>query len=119
MAPQKDAARLYRKQRIRKKISGTSERPRLSIFRSVKHIYAQLIDDVGGKTLLGVSTKSKDFTAGKEAGNVKGAQALGKLVAQKALQKNIKDVVFDRGGFLYHGRIKAFADGAREGGLKF
>lgn len=115
----KNSARVYRKQRIRKKISGTPERPRLSIFRSVRHIYAQIIDDVDGKTLLGVSTKAKDFAGAKDAGNVKGASELGKLVAQKALQKNIKEVVFDRGGFLYHGRIKAFADGAREGGLKF
>ncbi len=118
MAKNKNA-RLYRKERIRKKIFGTAERPRLSVFRSEKHLYAQIIDDVDGKTLMGTSTKSKDFSAAKDAGNVKGAQVLGKLVAQKALQSNIKEVVFDRGGFLYHGRIKAFADAAREGGLKF
>lgn len=115
----KHFAREYRRRRIRKKILGTSERPRLSIFRSLSHLYAQLINDLEGKTLLGFSTRSKDFKASKEAGNIKGAHELGKMVAKKALEKKITQVVFDRGGFLYHGRVKAFADGAREGGLKF
>jgi large subunit ribosomal protein L18 len=115
----KQIARRLRKERIRKKISGTPERPRLSIHRSVKHISAQIIDDVDGKTLVGISTQSKEFTSAKDSGNVKGARELGKLVAKKALEKKIKEVVFDRSGFLYHGRVKAFADGAREEGLKF
>lgn len=103
-------------------MSGSAEKPRLSIYRSLNHLYAQFVDDQGGKTLLGVSTLSKSFqdsAAAKNAGNVKGAKELGKLAAQEALKKKIKQVVFDRGGFLYHGRIKAFADGAREGGLEF
>ncbi len=119
MAVGKNNARVYRQKRIRKKISGSSERPRLSIFRSVSHLYAQLIDDVTGKTLLAISTLSKDFKADKDSGNVKGAKELGKLIAQKALQSKIGRVVFDRAGFLYHGRVKAFAEGAREGGLEF
>lgn len=119
MAVSKETARAYRKQRIRKKISGTEARPRLAIYRSIKHLYAQIINDVESKTLLGLSTSSKEFGAAKDAGNVKGAKELGKLLAQKALQKNISQVVFDREGFIYHGRVKAFAEGAREGGLKF
>lgn len=119
MAQYKVSPRELRHQRIRKKIAGTPERPRLSLFRSTKHLYAQVIDDRDGKTLLGVSTSSKDFSDQKNAGNVKGAKSLGKLVAEKAIKNNIKNVVFDRGGFLYHGRIKAFAEGAREGGLLF
>ena len=119
MAYSKEIARQRRQERIRKKIKGTAERPRLAVYRSEGHFYAQLIDDVEGKTLLGLSTLSKEFSGLKDAGNIKGASELGKLVARKALEKKIKDVVFDRAGFLYHGRIKAFADGAREGGLKF
>lgn len=119
MAYNKQSARHLRKERIRKKVQGTAERPRLSIYRSVKHIYAQVINDVDGKTLVGLSTQSKDFPAAKDAGNVKGARELGKLVAKKALEKKIGEVVFDRSGFLYHGRVKAFAEAAREGGLKF
>lgn len=119
MAHTKKQSRLYRQQRIRKKIAGAAERPRLSIFRSVNHLYAQLINDQDGKTLVSVSTISKDFTNKKNAGNVAGAKELGKLIAQKALGQKIEQVVFDRGGFLYHGRVKAFAEGAREGGLKF
>jgi large subunit ribosomal protein L18 len=118
MATTKKDAREYRRKRIRKKIQGTTERPRLSIFKSLNHFHAQIIDDLEGKTLLGFSTQSKDFPA-KDRGNVKGAHQLGKLVAEKAIQKKIVAVVFDRGGFIYHGRVKAFADGAREGGLKF
>jgi large subunit ribosomal protein L18 len=115
----KEVARAYRKGRIRKKIRGTPERPRLSVYRSLDHLYAQIVDDLGGRTLLGISTLSKEFVHRKEAGNVKGARELGKILAKKALEKKITDVVFDRGGFLYHGRVKAFAEGAREGGLKF
>lgn len=119
MAYSKEIARERRSARIRKKVFGTPERPRLSVYRSESHFYAQLIDDTAGKTLLGLSTRAKGFPALKDAGNVKGAKELGKLVARKALESKIQDVVFDRAGFLYHGRIKAFADGAREGGLKF
>jgi large subunit ribosomal protein L18 len=119
MAYNKQTARRLRQERIRKKVKGTAERPRLSVCRSLNHIQAQLINDVEGKTILGFSTRSKEFPAAKDAGNVKGARELGKLVAKKALEKKIKEVVFDRGGFLYHGRVKAFAEGAREEGLKF
>ncbi len=112
-------ARQRRKERIRKKIQGTASKPRLSLFRSVKHLTAQLIDDAQGKTLIGLSTLSKEFSEKKKAGNVEGAREFGRLLAKKALEKKICEVVFDRGGFLYHGRVKAFADGAREGGLKF
>ncbi len=119
MAYDKESARRLRRDRIRKKVQGTAERPRLSIYRSGNHIYAQVIDDVVGKTLLGISTQSKEFPSSKDAGNVKGARELGKLVAQKAIGKKIQQVVFDRSGFLYHGRVKAFAEGAREEGLKF
>lgn len=122
MGSDKESARGQRRRRIRKKILGTSDKPRLSVFRSLNHLYAQFIDDLAGRTLLGLSTRSKEFgVVGKkgEAGNVKGARALGKIAAKKALEKKIERVVFDRGGFLYHGRVKAFAEGAREGGLKF
>lgn len=119
MAYNKQIARRRRHERIRKGVRGTPERPRLSIYRSLNHISAQIVDDVGGKTILGLSTQSKEFPAAKDAGNVKGARELGKMVAKKALGKKIQEVVFDRGGFLYHGRVKAFADGAREEGLKF
>ncbi|MDO8643528.1 MAG: 50S ribosomal protein L18 [bacterium] len=112
-------ARGHRKSRIRKKISGTSERPRLSVYRSLKNIFVQIIDDHAGKTLVAASTSAKDFGEKENAGNVKGAKALGQLVAKKALAKGIGQVVFDRGGFLYHGRVKALADGVREGGVKF
>lgn len=119
MSVNKKNARIYRKQRIRKKIQGTPERPRLSIYRSVKHFYAQIINDIDGCTLIGLSTHSKDFGGGKEAGNVKGAKEFGKKLAAKAKEKQISKVVFDRSGYIYHGRIKAFAEGAREGGLEF
>jgi large subunit ribosomal protein L18 len=114
--------RLAKKQsRIRKKIKGSSERPRLVIFRSARHAYAQIIDDTTGKTLLSVSTLSKDLR--EDVKNAKTPIARYKLIgvaaAKKALEKNIKEVVFDRSGYLYHGRVKALADGAREGGLKF
>lgn len=111
--------RIRRHRRIRMKISGTPERPRLNVFRSLNHIYAQVIDDVAGRTLAAASTLEKDV-ASQSAGKKKQEQAaiVGKLVAQRALDAGIREVVFDRGGYRYHGRIKALADGAREGGLK-
>jgi|SRR5579872_4813876 len=103
--------------RIRRKLSGTAERPRLAIFRSVAHIYAQVIDDTAGKTL--VAASSIDKGAKTKGGNVMAAKAIGKLVAERAKEKGIKNVVFDRGGYHYHGRVKALADAAREAGLEF
>ena len=114
--------RLAKKQaRIRKKIKGTSGRPRLVVFRSAKNAYAQIIDDSTGKTLLSVSTLSKDLREDvKQAKTpIERYKLIGIAAAKKALEKNIKEVVFDRSGYLYHGRVKALADGAREGGLKF
>jgi large subunit ribosomal protein L18 len=114
--------RLAKKQaRIRKKIKGTSERPRLVIFRSARHAYAQIIDDASGKTLLSVSTLSKELReeVKKAKTPIERYKLIGTAAAKKALEKNIKEVVFDRSGYLYHGRVKALADGAREGGLKF
>jgi large subunit ribosomal protein L18 len=106
---------------IRKKLKGTSERPRLVVYRSLDHIYAQLIDDVNARTLLTVSTKSKDVAEKLSSvkGKIEKSKIIGKLTAEKAVTSNIKEVVFDRNGYLYHGRVKALADGAREGGLKF
>jgi large subunit ribosomal protein L18 len=113
-------ARLLRKARIRKTISGTPERPRLSVFRSLKHIYAQVIDDEAGKTLAHVSTLSPDVKAAvAELDKKSAAKKVGELVAKQCLEKNIKAVVFDRNGLVYHGRIAAVADGAREAGLQF
>jgi large subunit ribosomal protein L18 len=103
--------------RIRRKLRGTPERPRLAVFRSVAHIYAQVIDDVEGKTL--VSASSVDKGAKTKGGNVAAAKAIGKLVAERAKEKGVKQVVFDRGGYVYHGRVKALADAAREAGLEF
>ena len=103
---------------IRKRLSGSSIRPRLSVYRSNKGIYAQIIDDVSGKTLVSASSLSKDFTAA-EGTKIDQSVAVGKLVASKAIAAGIKDVVFDRNGYLYHGRVKSLADGAREGGLNF
>ena len=112
-------ARLKRQARIRKKIRGTSERPRLSVFRSARHVYAQIVDDAAGITLVTASTMEKTFKEQPKAVNKKSAATqIGKLIAQRALDKGIKKVVFDRNGFLYHGRIKALSDGAREGGLE-
>ena len=111
------AQRLKRHRRVRKNISGTAERPRLNVFRSLNHIYAQIIDDTKGVTLVSASSLEKDFNA--YGGNVEGAKAVGKLVAEKALKAGIKEVVFDRGGYVYHGRVAALAEGAREGGLEF
>jgi large subunit ribosomal protein L18 len=104
-------------QRIRRKLSGTKERPRLAVFRSVAHIYAQVIDDVEGRTLASASSVDKDGKT--KGGNVAAAKAIGKLVAERAKEKGVKQVVFDRGGYQYHGRIKALADAAREAGLEF
>lgn len=114
--PDKNVARLRRHRRVRGKISGTAERPRLDVFRSSKHIYAQLIDDATGTTLASASSMDKDF--GIPGGNAEGANKVGKLIAERAIAKGIKTVVFDRGGFVYHGRVKALAEGAREGGLE-
>jgi large subunit ribosomal protein L18 len=114
-------ARLRRKKSIRKKISGTAACPRLAIFRSSNHIYAQIIDDTVGRTLASASTMSAELKANAEghSGNKAAAQKVGNLIAEKAQAEGITQVVFDRGGFLYHGRVKALADAARESGLKF
>ncbi len=102
--------------RIRRKLEGTQERPRLAVFRSVKHIYAQVIDDSKGHTVAAAASTEKE---GKNGGNLAGAKAIGKLVAERAKDKGVKAVVFDRGGYLYHGRVKALAEAAREAGLEF
>ena len=115
--PDTKAQRLKRHKRVRAKISGTPERPRLCVFRSLNHIYAQVIDDVAGNTLVSASTVEKGFEG--NGGNVEAAKKVGAAVAERALKKGIEEVVFDRGGYIYHGRVKALADGAREGGLKF
>lgn len=116
----KNKARLKRHLRVRKKISGTTARPRLSVFRSSKHIYAQLIDDISGTTLASASTVDKEL-AGQvgNGGNVEAARKVGELIAKRAKDKGYDNVVFDRGGYLYHGRIQALADAAREAGLQF
>ena len=116
----KNKARLKRHLRVRKKISGTNERPRLSVFRSSKHIYAQLIDDVKGVTIASASTVDKELASDiKNGGNVESARKVGELIAKRAKAKGYESVVFDRGGYLYHGRIQALADAAREAGLQF
>lgn len=115
----KTVIRRKRQVRVRKKITGSSERPRLNVFRSARHIYAQLIDDVSKSTLLSYSTLSLDTTSLKSCGNIEAATLVGKQIAALACEKGITSVVFDRNGFLYHGRIKALADAAREGGLVF
>jgi large subunit ribosomal protein L18 len=112
-------ARQKRLKRVRKKISGTSERPRLRVFKSARHIYAQLIDDLAGQTLVAMSTLNKDLDLSESTGKIGKARQVGLTLAQRAKEKGIESVVFDRGGFLYHGRIKAVSDGAREGGLVF
>ena len=113
--------RLRRKKRVRKKVKGSPEMARLCVFRSSKHIYAQIIDDSEGKTLAAVSSVSKDLRSkvGKDGGNKKGAAIVGSAIAESALSKGIKRVVFDRNGFLYHGRVKAVAEAARDTGLEF
>ncbi len=116
----REEARQRRKTRIRKKIFGTEDRPRLSVFRSAKHIYAQLVVDATGSTILAASSLSPELKG--EIGDLKksdAARKVGQLIGLKAVQKNIRKVVFDRNGFLYHGRIKALAEGARESGLEF
>ena len=115
--PDTKAQRLKRHKRVRAKISGTPERPRLNVFRSLNHIYAQIIDDVNGTTLVAASSVEKDF--GISGGNCEAAKKVGQLVAERALAKGIEEVVFDRGGYVYHGRVQSLAEGAREGGLKF
>lgn len=116
----KNKARLKRHLRVRKKISGTNERPRLSVFRSAKHIYAQLIDDVKGVTIASASTLDKELASDiGNGGNVESARKVGELIAKRAKAKGYENVVFDRGGYLYHGRIQALADAAREAGLQF
>ena len=115
--PEKNAIRNRIHQRIRRKLSGTAERPRLAVFRSVAHIDAQVIDDTAGATL--VSASSIDKGARTKGGNVAAAKLIGKLVAERAKEKGVKSVVFDRGGYQYHGRVKALADAAREAGLEF
>jgi large subunit ribosomal protein L18 len=107
------------RQRIRKIISGTAQKPRLSIFRSNKEIYAQIIDDVAGKTLVAASSRDKEIDAAAAATKIATAQEVGKLLASRAQKAGIENIIFDRGGYLYHGRVKALADGARESGLKF
>lgn len=106
--------------RVRRKVSGTPERPRLNVFRSLSHIYAQIIDDVAGKTLVTASSLDAEIKGEiKNGGNVEAAKAVGALIAKKAISAGITEVVFDRGGYIYHGRVKALAESAREGGLKF
>ncbi|WP_066072346.1 50S ribosomal protein L18 [Neobacillus soli] len=114
----KNATRKKRHARVRAKLSGTSARPRLNVFRSNKHIYAQVIDDINGVTLASASTLDKEFTL-ETSSNFEAAQKVGELVAKRAVEKGITSIVFDRGGYLYHGRIQALADAARENGLQF
>ena len=115
----KVTARAKRISRIRKNILGTSERPRLRVFKSNKHIYAQIIDDTLGKTVVSSSTLDKNFTIGDVKGKVGAAKIVGTMIAEKAKAAGIEKVVFDRGGYLYHGRVKSLSEGAREGGLIF
>lgn len=115
--PDTRGARIKRHKRIRGKISGTPETPRLDVFRSNAHIYAQIIDDANGITLVAAASNEKDFDG--IGSNCEAAAKVGKLIAERAKLKGIEDVVFDRGGYIYHGRIKALAEGAREGGLNF
>ena len=115
--PDTRGQRIKRHNRVRGKISGTAERPRLCVFRSENNIYAQIIDDVAGNTLCAASSHEKGFAA--KGGNCEGATLVGKTLAERALAKGIEEVVFDRGGYVYHGRVQALAEGAREGGLKF
>jgi large subunit ribosomal protein L18 len=119
----KDDRRVRIQLRQRKRIAGTTERPRLSVFRSVTHIYAQVIDDLSGETLVSASTVEPAVKGALDkaarGGNLKGAEAIGKAIAERSIEKGIKRVVFDRSGFLYHGRIRAVADAARKAGLEF
>ena len=116
----KHERRARRHLRVRRKVVGTPERPRLNVFRSSKHIYAQIIDDVSQQTLVAASSNEPAFRElGKSGGNVEGARIVGQMIAERALAKDIEKVVLDRGGHKYHGRIRALAEGAREGGLDF
>ena len=115
--PDTRGQRIKRHKRVRGKISGTAERPRLSVFRSESNIYAQIIDDVAGNTLVAASSVEKGFEG--NGGNIEAAKKVGAMIAERALQKGIEEVVFDRGGYIYHGRVQELAEGAREGGLKF
>ncbi len=119
-AKERREARQKRQVRVRRKVRGSQERPRLCVFRSAKHIYAQIIEDTTGNTLVAVSTVAKGAAGDlKSSGNVEAAKLVGKQIAEQALAKNITQVIFDRNGFLYHGRVKALADAAREAGLSF
>ena len=117
----KKESRLKRKKRVRKKIKGSSERPRLTVFKTSRHIYAQIIDDSKDRTLLSASSISKDILSKAQGigGNIKGAKLIGETIGKKGKEKGIEEVVFDRGGYLYHGRVKILADAARKAGLKF
>jgi large subunit ribosomal protein L18 len=115
----KNATRQRVHQRIRKKLQGTSERPRLNVYRSLHHIYAQVIDDMNGRTLVSASTAEGKKADRRTGGNVAAAKTVGKTIAERAKAKGISKVVFDRGGYIYHGRVKALADAAREAGLQF
>jgi len=120
VAASRDLVRKRIHARIRKQLAGTAERPRLAVFRSNKHIYAQLIDDVHGRTLASACSTDSAVRSGlKGGGNVEAAKAVGKLVAERAREQGLEAVVFDRGGFIYHGRVRAVAESAREGGLRF
>ena len=113
----KNTVRQRRHARVRKTVAGTAAAPRLNVYRSLNHIYAQIIDDVNGVTLCAASSVEKAFTG--NGGNKEAAHAVGKLIGERAAEKGITDVVFDRGGYIFHGRVKELAEGAREGGLKF
>ena len=118
--PSRAVARVKRHYRIRNKVNGTAQQPRLAVFRSNQHIYAQIIDDVAGNTLVAASTMESEIASKLEStSNIEAACAVGEAIAKKALEKGITEVVFDRGGFVYHGKIKALADAAREAGLQF
>ena len=118
--PDTNAQRLKRHKRVRAKLSGTPERPRLNVFRSEKNIYAQVIDDADGKTICSASTLDAEFRAtGKIGSNKEAAEFVGELIGKRAIEKGVSTVTFDRGGRIYHGRVKALADGARNAGLKF
>lgn len=120
IAKERALARIKRKVRVRQKVRGTADRPRLCVFRSAKHIYAQIIEDTSGTTLAAAGSVNTGIVeAGTCSGNVESAKAVGRAIAKMALEKNIKQVVFDRNGFLYHGRVKALAEAARETGLSF
>lgn len=115
----KDASRVARHKRIRKNLSGTPERPRLTVFKSNANIYAQIIDDVNGVTLVSASTLDKSFGGEKVGSNIESAKKVGQIVAQRAKDKGIEEVVFDRSGYIYHGKVKELAESAREAGLRF